>query len=104
VLEAILEPGRAVSEQYAGHLLTKHDGTALFGFAVKSHHGDAEVWEVMPATADAQLVRVPVADVATVERSAQSPMPPDLIDRLSADEVRALLAFLLSRGTEPTGR
>jgi putative heme-binding domain-containing protein len=104
VLEAILEPGKVVSEQYAGQVLTRHDGTALFGFAVKAHHGDAEVWEVMPAAADAQVVRVPVADVAKVERSPLSPMPPDLIDRLSAEEVRALLAFLLSRGVSPAGR
>jgi putative heme-binding domain-containing protein len=98
VLEAILEPSKVVSEQYAGQVLTKQDGSSLFGFAVKGHHGDVEVWEVMPAVADAAVVRVPVADVAKVERSPLSPMPADLADRLSRDELRALLAFLLSRG------
>ncbi|MFY9342648.1 MAG: c-type cytochrome, partial [Planctomycetota bacterium] len=101
VLEAILAPDQVVSEQYTGQVLTRKDGTALFGFAVKGHHGDQEVWEVMPAVADAELVRVPVADVAKVERSPRSPMPPDLVDRLSRDELRDLLAFLLSRGRAP---
>ncbi len=107
VLAAILEPSAVVSDQYSGQVLTRKDGTALFGFAVKTHHGDVEVYEVMPATADAKLVRVPVADVATIERSPLSPMPADLVDRLSRDELRDLLAFLLSRGSAtavPTGK
>ena len=33
-----------------------------------------------------------------VEPSKLSPMPPDLVDGLSATELRDLLAFLLSRG------
>ncbi|MFO0278819.1 MAG: hypothetical protein ACK533_16250, partial [Planctomycetota bacterium] len=61
-------------------------------------HGDVEVYEVMPATADAKLVRVAVAEVSKVERAPQSPMPGDLVDRLSAAELRDLLAYLLSRG------
>jgi len=108
VLAAILEPSAVISDQYSGQVLTRKDGTALFGFAVKTHHGDVEVYEVMPATADAQLVRVPVADVATIDRSPLSPMPADLVDRLARDELRDLLAFLLSRGSgatvAPTGK
>ena len=98
VLEAILEPSKVVSDQFGGQVVTKTDGTTLFGYAVKTFHGDDEVYEVMPATADAKLVRVKVGDVAKVERAPQSPMPADLVDRLSAAEVRDLLAFLLSRG------
>jgi putative heme-binding domain-containing protein len=98
VLEAILEPSKVVSDQFGGQVVTKTDGTTLFGYAVKTFHGDDEVYEVMPATADAKLVRVKLGDVAKVERAPQSPMPADLVDRLSAAEVRDLLAFLLSRG------
>ncbi|MEO6597616.1 MAG: family 16 glycoside hydrolase [Planctomycetota bacterium] len=98
VLEAVIEPSKVVSDQYSGSVLTKKDGTALFGHIVKTNHGDAEVYEVMPAVADAVLVRVPVADVAKVEPSKLSPMPANLLARLSADELRELMAFLLSRG------
>jgi putative heme-binding domain-containing protein len=101
VLESILAPSKVVSDQYAGQVLTKKDGKTLFGFAVKGHDGDVEVWEVMPAAADAQVVKVPVADVAKVERSPLSPMPTNLVDRLSAAELRDLLVFLLSRGRTP---
>lgn len=98
VLEAILAPSQVVSEQYVGQVLTKKDGSSLFGFVVKGFHGDTEVYEVMPALADAELVRVPIAEVQKVERSPLSPMPTDLVDRLSRDELRDLVGFLLSRG------
>ncbi|MBL8752750.1 MAG: c-type cytochrome, partial [Planctomycetes bacterium] len=100
VLEAILEPSKVVSDQFTGQVLTKKDGSTLFGFATKGHHGDVEVWEVMPAAADAQVVRVPVGDVRKVDKSPLSPMPTDLCDRLSRDELRDLVAFLLSRGQD----
>jgi putative heme-binding domain-containing protein len=100
VLESILEPSLVVSDQYSGSVLTKKDGSTLFGSVKKTHHGDSDVYEVVPATAEAKLVRVSVADVLKVEPSKLSPMPKDLVDRLSADELRDLLAFLLSRGQE----
>ena len=98
VLEAILEPSKVVSEQYSGSVLTKKDGTSMFGAVMKTFHGDTAVYEVVPAVADAVPVQVPVADVSKVEPSKLSPMPTDLVDRLSTDELRDLLAFLLSRG------
>ncbi len=99
VLEAILDPDKDVSDQYGGTVLTKHDGSTLFGFAVRGHEGDVEVWEIAQPGADPPVVRVPVAAVAKVARSPLSPMPAGLVDRLSAAELRDLLAFLLSRGT-----
>ncbi|MCB9878324.1 MAG: DUF1080 domain-containing protein [Planctomycetes bacterium] len=98
VLESVLEPSKVISDQYSGQVLTKQDGSALFGVVRKIFDGDTEVYEVVPAVAEAKPVRVAVADVQKVEPSPLSPMPTDLIDRLSADEVKDLLAFLLSRG------
>ena len=98
VLEAVLQPSAVISDQYRGQVLTKKDGSMLFGYVQRTFHGDVEVYDVMPAEAKAELVRVPVADVQKVEPAKLSPMPSDLVDALSADELRALLAFLLGRG------
>ena len=98
VLEAILQPSAVISDQYRGQVLTRQDGSTLFGFVQRTFHGDVEVYAVMPATATADLVRVPVAEVKRVEPAPLSPIPSDLVDGVSADELRALLAFLLGRG------
>ena len=56
-----------------------------------------QVYEVVEAKADAVPLRVPVEEVASVEPSPLSPMPKDLVDRLSANELRDLVAYLLGK-------
>ena len=98
VFESIVEPSRVISDQYAGSVLTKRDGSTLFGFATKTFHGDSSVFEVVPAEPNGAVLRVPAADVVKVAKSPLSPMPKGLANPLSAAELRQLLAFLLSRG------
>ncbi len=98
VLEAILEPGRVVSDQFAGAVLVKKDGSSVFGHISRREEAGVVVHEVVTATAEATVVKVPDAEVARIEAAKLSPMPLGLVDRLSADELLDLLAFLLSRG------
>jgi len=98
VFAAIVTPSAVVSEQYTGHVVTLKDGAAHFGVARKTYDGDVEVYEVIPAAAHSAPLRIPVADVASVVPSPRSPMPEGLVNALSADELRDLLAFLVSRG------
>ena len=93
--EAIIDPNKVISDQYSGQVLTKKDGTALFGVVHKTWDGDMEVYEVIPAVAEAKPIRIPLDDVASVAPSPQSPMPAGLLNRLSADEIKDLLAFVL---------
>lgn len=95
VLEAVIDPNKVISDQYSGQVLTKKDGSALFGVVHKTYDGDMEVYEVIPAVADAKPVRIPIDQVRKVEPSPQSPMPAGLLDRMSKDEIRDLIAFLL---------
>jgi len=97
LLESILEPSKVVSDQYSGKVLTKKDGTAYFGVVHKTWDGDMQVYEVVEAKADAVPMRIPVEQVAKVEPSPLSPMPKDLVDRLSPDELRDLVAYLLGK-------
>ena len=45
VLEAIIDPNKVISDQYSGQVLTKKDGTALFGVVHKTWDGDMELYE-----------------------------------------------------------
>ena len=98
VLEAILDPSKVVSDQFAGAVLTRKDGSTVFGRVAQRGDGAARVYEVVTATADAAVVRVPGAEVAGVAAAKLSPMPAGLIDRLNEQELIDLLVFLLSRG------
>jgi len=98
LLVAILEPSRDQSDQYAGAVLSTRDGRTLAGQVRQRQAADGEVYEVMPALANASLQRIPAAEVLKVEPSKLSPMPAGLVDGLNADELRDLLAFLLARG------
>jgi putative heme-binding domain-containing protein len=101
LLEAILEPSKVVSDQYAGAVLHRRDGAVLFGFVTERRAGDRRVFTVVPATAAAEPLLVPADEVVRVEPSRLSPMPADLVDGLSPTELLDLLVFLLSRG-DPT--
>lgn len=99
VLEATLEPGKVVSDQYAATVLRRKDGTSLFGRAVEvRENGALTGYDVWPAVADPKPVRVPLAAFAALEPSPLSPMPKALCDPLAPGELLDLLAFLLSRG------
>ncbi len=98
VLEAVLEPSRNVSDQYQGAVLTKKDGTSLFGRVQERSVDGARAYDVVVATAEATAVRVPFDEVAKVEAAKLSPMPSGLVDRLSADELADLVAYVMSRG------
>ncbi|MCK5943539.1 MAG: c-type cytochrome, partial [Planctomycetes bacterium] len=97
LLESILEPSKVVSDQYSGKVLTKNDGTAYFGVVHKTWDGDMQIYEVVEARKDAVPMRIPVEEVRSVEPSPLSPMPKDLVDTLSADELRDLVAYLLGK-------
>jgi len=98
VLEAILEPSKVVSDQFAGAVLTKKDGSTVFGRVSRREDGGSIVHEVVTATADAAVVRVADGEVARVEPAKLSVMPQGLVDRCSEAELMDLLAYLLSRG------
>jgi putative heme-binding domain-containing protein len=101
VLEAILEPSKVVSDQFAGAVLTRTDGTTLFGRVGKHDENGELVYEVVTATAEASIVQVRGSDVRSVEAATLSPMPTGLVDRLGEGELLDLLSFLLSRGEHP---
>jgi putative heme-binding domain-containing protein len=103
VLEAIIDPSKVVSDQYAGAVLQRQDGSNLFGRVVRTQEASFDGYVVVPASAHAEEVRVEAKDVVKIEPSAISPMPAALIDRLNPQEMLDLLAFLLSRGDREAG-
>ncbi len=95
VLEAILDPSKAISEQYASYLFTFTDGTSAAGQIAEENHYLLTL-VVDPLTGAKQ--NFPKGKLKTKEMSPVSLMPPGLIYSLNKDEILDLLAYLESAG------
>ena len=95
IAEAILEPSKVISDQYAFDLITKTDGTQVSGKLVDEKD---ENWIVATNPFDfTQTVEIEKQLIKDKKPSPVSPMPPGLINRLNPDELKDLLAYLLGK-------
>ncbi len=94
VLEAIIDPGKDISDQYSMFQVTLKDGTQHTGLYVENG-GDASIY---PPDHTADPISVAVADVKAVKQVEVSQMPPGLINMLNPEELRDLMAYLMSGG------
>ncbi|MDZ4697999.1 MAG: c-type cytochrome [Deltaproteobacteria bacterium] len=98
LMESIVNPASVVSDQYASSIITLKNGEVVTGRIIQQ---DDEQIALMPNMFKPQeLKAVPMAEVATFERSPMSQMPPGLINGLNLDELLDLLAYLLA-GANP---
>jgi len=96
LLESIIEPNKAISDQYGAVILSLNDGTTVFGRIVNLKGDD---YRVNPNMLDPKnIVIVDRKKVESIKPSPISMMPAGLLNRLKQDEVLDLMAYLLSRG------
>ncbi len=102
LLEAIVEPSKVISDQFHSHIILTEQGKTLEGLVVDtSAEGDDNpdtILEVYLSDPDEPPVRLKRSDIDEMEISKQSQMPTGLIDSLSPEELRDLIAYLLSQG------
>ncbi len=94
MLDAIIEPSKAISDQYGSQQVLTADGKTIVGRAVEIGN---ELY-VYTADADAKPIVLQKDDIEQVTPSKISQMPTGLIDSLNADELRDLLVFVMSAG------
>ncbi len=94
LLEAILEPSKVISDQYAAHTVLAEDGTLAEGLLAE----DGDELVVYTRDPSAPPVHFARSEVKLVKPSPLSQMPAGLVDPLNPDELRDLLAYLLSGG------
>ncbi len=93
--EAILDPSKVVSDQYAFDLITRTDGTEVTGKIVEEKD---EKWIIATSPFDfTQTIEIERNQIKGVNKSPISPMPPALINSLNPDELKDLLAYLLGK-------
>jgi putative heme-binding domain-containing protein len=94
VLESMIEPSKVISDQYGSSMVTTNDGKTHVGLVVE--RGDQV--DVYPPDPKGEPVKLSHSDIAKIEAVPVSQMPPGLINLLNGDEIRDLVAFLLSAG------
>ncbi len=96
--EAIVDPSKVISDQYRAVVLQTNDGKVRTGRVV------AETGEDLTFLANPEdptkIERIRKSDIEEMQPAAASLMPKDLLKPLNEQEVRDLLAYLLSRGNK----
>jgi putative heme-binding domain-containing protein len=96
LLENIIEPSKVISDQYESQQLDLADGNTVVGRIVGDDNGDLLVM-TNPFVPD-EKTRVKAASVKSRKTYPISMMPPGLINALNPDELKDLLAYVLSAG------
>jgi putative membrane-bound dehydrogenase-like protein len=99
LLDNVLDPSAIVPREYKVNVLRLTDGRVVQGVILE------ETPHVLTVQTANETVRIPTADIEARKESNLSMMPEGLFDRLSADEVRDLVAYLASpqQAPLPTG-
>lgn len=98
ILEAIIDPSKAVSDQYAATQFILKNGDSVVG-RLANEDKDAYYVSQNPYAPDA-LMKLAKKDVASSKYSSVSVMLPGLINSLNEEELRDLIAYLKSGGNE----
>ena len=95
VLDSILEPSKVVSEQYQNEEFQTADGKVVIGRVVDETQTTIAI-QTDPL--DPKRVTVKKSDIESRKASKVSPMPANLADVLTAEDLLDLLAYLESGG------
>jgi putative heme-binding domain-containing protein len=101
ILEAMIDPSKVVSDQYASTIFYLKNGQSVVGRLVNEDKTNYMISQ-NPFAAD-QLRKIAKKDVTSKRYSPESIMLPGLINSLNPDELRTLVAYLKSGGNENNG-
>lgn len=96
ILEAIIHPDSVVSDQYAATVFHLKDGSSVVGRL--TNENESTYFVSQNPFAPQVLREIPKGNVTRTQTSEVSPMVPHLIDRLNPEELKDLMAYLVSGG------
>ncbi|GAC1399535.1 MAG: hypothetical protein NVSMB63_19380 [Sediminibacterium sp.] len=98
MLEAIIEPSKTISDQYGATVFYLKEGGSILGRVISQ---DDTKYIISQNPFSPQTTReVLKKDVVRTRISEVSPMLPGMINRLNAEELRDLLAYLKAGGNK----
>ena len=94
LIDSIIEPSKVISDQYGSHIVLDNEGQLAEGLLVE----DEDEVSVYPRDHAAEPMVFKRSEIVTIKESSLSQMPSALVDTLNAEELRDLVAYLLSGG------
>jgi putative heme-binding domain-containing protein len=98
MLESIIHPSKVVSDQYAATIFTLKDGSSVLGRLTNEDNNKYVVSQ--NPFAPEQLREIPKKEVVSTKISNISIMMPGMINRLNENELKDLMAYLMSGGNK----
>jgi len=96
LVEAIIDPGKEISDQYGSSIFKLNDGTELNG-RIMNIKGDT-YWVNTDMMTPSTITFVHSDDLESITPSPISMMPPGLMSTMADDDILDLLAYLISAG------
>lgn len=94
ILEEIIHPDRVISDQFSSSEVVLDDGDTITGLVRE----DQDSVRVYPRDPDASPTVVARGNVRTISQVDESQMPAGLINTLNPEELRDLMAYMISGG------
>jgi putative heme-binding domain-containing protein len=92
----MMDPNKEVSDQYASTVFVMKDGSSVLG---RLTNENKETYSISQNPFAPQMVRnIQKKEVVSTKLSRASLMPPGLINRLTEDEIKDLMAYLMAGG------
>jgi putative heme-binding domain-containing protein len=96
LLEAIIDPGREISDQYGASIFKLKDGSRVIGRIMNLK--EDSYWINTDMMTPSTITKVDVKLIESIEPSPISMMPPGLLSTMKQEDILDLLAYLLSSG------
>ena len=96
MIEAIVSPSDAISDQYEATIISKTDGTQVIGRILSRDENNVMVNQ--NPFDPSQSISIAVADIEKEEPSPASIMPAGLVNRLNPEEFMDLIAYMAAGG------
>jgi putative heme-binding domain-containing protein len=93
ILDAVLNPTNDIKQGFETVILTKNDGEIVSGLLDRKTDKATLI-----RMANSEIVAIPASEIANIDVSPVSLMPTGLTRNLHKDELKDLLAYLMSLG------
>ncbi len=93
ILEAVINPNAEIKQNYETVLITKKNGEIISGLLHRKTDNATLIRQ-----ANSEIIEIPTEEIAETDVSPVSLMPTGLTRNLSKDELKDLLAYLISLG------